>query len=109
MAVDAAGRVAAKVSTVATRTPSIRTSAIPQSSQGKPIQLTPVPVKVNVAVAPAADAYTARSPLSVTPTPAPVVSDQAPAGASVAARSEEHTSELQSQFHLVCRLLHEDK
>src|SRR5689334_20935741 len=24
-------------------------------------------------------------------------------------RSEEHTSELQSQFHLVCRLLHEQK
>src|SRR5689334_24013603 len=24
-------------------------------------------------------------------------------------RSEEHTSELQSQFHLVCRLLHEKK
>src|SRR5438309_4420333 len=29
--------------------------------------------------------------------------------ASVAARSEEHTSELQSQFHLVCRLLLEKK
>src|SRR6266568_8916255 len=27
----------------------------------------------------------------------------------VAARSEEHTSELQSQFHLVCRLLLEKK
>src|SRR6266568_5847117 len=31
---------------------------------------------------------------------------QAPAGG---ARSEEHTSELQSQFHLVCRLLLEKK
>src|SRR5689334_23901396 len=29
--------------------------------------------------------------------------------ASVAPRSEEHTSELQSQFHLVCRLLLEKK
>src|SRR5689334_24268923 len=29
--------------------------------------------------------------------------------ASKAARSEEHTSELQSQFHLVCRLLLEKK
>src|SRR6202035_6197749 len=28
---------------------------------------------------------------------------------STAARSEEHTSELQSQFHLVCRLLLEKK
>src|SRR5689334_24769711 len=32
-----------------------------------------------------------------------------PALTSVAARSEEHTSELQSQFHLVCRLLLEKK
>src|SRR6266568_6535526 len=30
-------------------------------------------------------------------------------GADVPARSEEHTSELQSQFHLVCRLLLEKK
>src|SRR5689334_23536749 len=30
-------------------------------------------------------------------------------GKDVAARSEEHTSELQSQFHLVCRLLLEKK
>src|SRR5438309_4485209 len=30
-------------------------------------------------------------------------------GAARAARSEEHTSELQSQFHLVCRLLLEKK
>src|SRR5689334_24800820 len=29
--------------------------------------------------------------------------------ASVSSRSEEHTSELQSQFHLVCRLLLEKK
>src|SRR5438309_11690507 len=31
------------------------------------------------------------------------------ASAKVCARSEEHTSELQSQFHLVCRLLLEKK
>src|SRR5689334_24408586 len=31
------------------------------------------------------------------------------AGAPLADRSEEHTSELQSQFHLVCRLLLEKK
>src|SRR5438309_11045776 len=33
----------------------------------------------------------------------------APAPAPRRARSEEHTSELQSQFHLVCRLLLEKK
>src|SRR5438309_11665733 len=33
----------------------------------------------------------------------------APAKPSAPARSEEHTSELQSQFHLVCRLLLEKK
>src|SRR5689334_24762100 len=32
-----------------------------------------------------------------------------PAGSVVMLRSEEHTSELQSQFHLVCRLLLEKK
>src|SRR5689334_24512518 len=30
-------------------------------------------------------------------------------GGGIAVRSEEHTSELQSQFHLVCRLLLEKK
>src|SRR5438309_5159069 len=40
--------------------------------------------------------------------------DAGPAGEGtrlvpLAARSEEHTSELQSQFHLVCRLLLENK
>src|SRR5919198_4843416 len=87
MAVEDAGRDGAKVSTVATRTPSIRTSAIPQRSQGKPIQRTAVPVNVKAAVAPALDAKTARSPLSVTPTLVLVISDQAPSGASVAALS----------------------
>src|SRR5689334_23765835 len=32
-----------------------------------------------------------------------------PCGVRLKARSEEHTSELQSQFHLVCRLLLEKK
>src|SRR5438309_11937538 len=32
-----------------------------------------------------------------------------PSPASLSPRSEEHTSELQSQFHLVCRLLLEKK
>src|SRR5689334_24510306 len=40
-----------------------------------------------------------------------VVSDRATNGAhrEIFSRSEEHTSELQSQFHLVCRLLLEKK
>src|SRR5689334_24230590 len=35
--------------------------------------------------------------------------DPDPVEAELLARSEEHTSELQSQFHLVCRLLLEKK
>src|SRR5689334_23951338 len=35
--------------------------------------------------------------------------DVMPIGNGVVLRSEEHTSELQSQFHLVCRLLLEKK
>src|SRR5437867_1504738 len=84
--IEAAGRVAAKVSTVATRVPSIRTFAIPQISHGTPTQRTPVPVNVKLAVA-AAAAATARPPLSVTPTPALVISNQPPA--SVAEVSSE--------------------
>src|SRR2546422_6310019 len=38
----------------------------------------------------------------------PVLHDEAP-GAGDRARSEEHTSELQSRLHLVCRLLLEKK
>src|SRR6266568_2485868 len=37
--------------------------------------------------------------------PHELLAGSAPQRAAVAARSEEHTSELQSQFHLVCRLL----
>src|SRR5438309_6206459 len=41
---------------------------------------------------------------------APVTNtDYAKADAASAVRSEEHTSELQSQFHIVCRLLLEKK
>src|SRR5207249_4671569 len=93
MAVEAAGRVGAKVSTVSTRVPSIQTVATPQTSHGTPIHRTavrtPGPPNVRLAVAPAAEAYPARSPLSATPELALVVSSQAPAGASVAAVSSE--------------------
>src|SRR5690625_6132522 len=40
---------------------------------------------------------------------APGRGSPAPSGACTAARSEEHTSELQSRGHLVCRLLLEKK
>jgi hypothetical protein len=43
------------VSTVARTLPSRETLAIPHLSHLKPIQFTPRPVKVNVAVAPAGD------------------------------------------------------
>src|SRR5687768_17646252 len=41
--------------------------------------------------------------------PSPSGSAGAPPSASANARSEEHTSELQSRLHLVCRLLLEKK
>ncbi|PYS94721.1 MAG: hypothetical protein DMF50_11685, partial [Acidobacteria bacterium] len=53
----------------------------------KPIQLTPVPLNVKVAVAPAAPEYPALPPLKVTPALALVIAVQAPAGAKVAAVS----------------------
>src|SRR5438309_7654740 len=46
-----------------------------------------------------------RAASIISPIPGPARSR----GASVNVRSEEHTSELQSQFHLVCRLLLEKK
>src|SRR5579862_6284516 len=48
---------------------------------------------------------TSTPPAPATPRPAPA----APPATPPATRSEEHTSELQSQFHLVCRLLLEKK
>src|SRR3989449_5765081 len=39
----------------------------------------------------------------------PLAPELAPAGGGVGCRSEEHTSELQSRLHLVCRLLLEKK
>src|SRR2546422_3689517 len=39
----------------------------------------------------------------------PKLGEQGPVGVAVAVRSEEHTSELQSRLHLVCRLLLEKK
>src|SRR5438309_9340653 len=41
--------------------------------------------------------------------PGPGDAPRSPSGPAPAHRSEEHTSELQSQFHLVCRLLLEKK
>src|SRR3712207_7677012 len=41
--------------------------------------------------------------------PAPVMMQQTKGGGGVPARSEEHTSELQSRQYLVCRLLLEKK
>src|SRR5258708_28971217 len=41
--------------------------------------------------------------------PAPAVASHGGAFSAIAARSEEHTSELQSPDHLVCRLLLEKK
>src|SRR5689334_23645586 len=41
--------------------------------------------------------------------PAPRVVGRSVSGSVLHCRSEEHTSELQSQFHLVCRLLLEKK
>src|SRR5689334_24690021 len=41
--------------------------------------------------------------------PRPTGGEQTHSGDRTGSRSEEHTSELQSQFHLVCRLLLEKK
>ena len=54
-ALEAAGRLAAYVSTVATRAPSRSMLAKPQISHGRPIQLTPVPLNVKLALAPEAE------------------------------------------------------
>src|SRR5205809_7088886 len=50
--VEVAGRVGAKVSTVATRASSTPTLTTPQTSHGPPLQLPPVPVNAHVAAAP---------------------------------------------------------
>src|SRR5467141_1128785 len=89
--VEAVGRVGANVSTVATRAPSISTSATPQTSHGKPIHRTSVPMNVKLAVAPVAEEKAAPSPSSATPTPELVVSSQDPSGASIALFSCERT------------------
>src|SRR5689334_23974259 len=51
-----------------------------------------------------ADAYGSGGYVDLVITP-----EGTPAGPALIDRSEEHTSELQSQFHLVCRLLLEKK
>src|SRR2546429_4776482 len=50
-----------------------------------------------------------RSPLTIGGSPARWSADCDRLNALVSARSEEHTSELQSRLHLVCRLLLEKK
>src|SRR5689334_24422687 len=54
--------------------------------------------------------FRSSGPPVARPRPSPrCVSPRSPPSSSAEARSEEHTSELQSQFHLVCRLLLEKK
>src|SRR5689334_24164204 len=51
----------------------------------------------------------AARPVNGSPEFAVSLAGVGPAMAAASTRSEEHTSELQSQFHLVCRLLLEKK
>src|SRR2546427_7813965 len=71
----------------------------------------PVPVAAPPAPAPpkAATPPAAASPVVPRPTPASPVAAPKGDGGETAERSEEHTSELQSQSNLVCRLLLEKK
>src|SRR5690625_6149794 len=65
---------------------------------------------VGAAVALAAPAVASAAPQNDSADRAPVLgtsSDTAIPDSYVVVRSEEHTSELQSRGHLVCRLLHE--
>jgi hypothetical protein len=66
---------------------------MPHRSQLNPIQLTPVPENVKVAVAPGSGAITAKSPLRVTPVLALFTPDQETAGASVAELSSKRVDE----------------
>ena len=77
---------------MATTVPSRETLAIPHCSHWKPIHLTPEPLNVKLAVAPAAPANMACPPLRVTPVLALVTCDHAPAGASVAAVSSKRVT-----------------
>src|SRR5689334_23948219 len=52
---------------------------------------------------------TCRRASSSPPAPPPLVTARSSPRSGSTSRSEEHTSELQSQFHLVCRLLLEKK
>src|SRR6266568_1715128 len=86
------------------------------AAPGAPVPAAPVaPTTTTTAVAASAAAIAAAPAPApdadfevhiATPVPVPAT---APAPAQPARRSEEHTSELQSQFHLVCRLLLEKK
>src|SRR5689334_24660042 len=66
-----------------------------------PISWSTTPTSVTFSSWPAWAFTTSRSPASKATKP--------PLWISASIRSEEHTSELQSQFHLVCRLLLEKK
>src|SRR5699024_11358032 len=76
------------------------TKAAPAASTSSRLDSEATPI----AVSPAAAATC--SAIRPTPPPAPSTSTATPAGSS---RSEEHTSELQSRFDLVCRRLLEKK
>src|SRR6267143_603493 len=81
----------------AARRPTTRCSGASAMYGKKPTSISGVPKR-------ASSAATAKSQAATSPRP--------PASAEPlahATRSEEHTSELQSQFHLVCRLLLEKK
>src|SRR2546428_2875153 len=92
MATVVAGRVAAYASTAPSGAPSSHAWAIPQTSHGKPIQLTPVPVNVNVAVAPAVGAATTVPSLDFTPVELSVKVAHPPAGARIAALSSKRVT-----------------
>src|SRR5689334_24038138 len=92
--------------------------AIPRSRPRLPIQRMAVPLKVIEALAPAVVDTMAEPPLHPKVASARVhaplnvtegLVSSTRLGSVCNDRSEEHTSELQSQFHLVCRLLLEKK
>src|SRR5689334_24174923 len=68
-----------------------------------------VPVRGSAAAASGMIVGGAPPPVAPLRAPGPGVEAARPARLVAVRRSEEHTSELQSQFHLVCRLLLEKK
>src|SRR6266850_1190411 len=74
---------------------------MPQISHGRPMRLTPVPLNVKLAVAPAAALNTPLPPLRVAPAPALLMSDHEPAGDSVAALSSKRVVPVGGPFETV--------